>query len=520
MMFYPSVQHFSAFTLSLFTFNFGLFTFGQELFLHPSHYPFVLYSNPEFGEVCKLDSSCPSKDAVERKCWGYEDNCQYEDRHNQEWPICTTFDKRWANSLEEQRRKYWNRTDFGFVREEKNSMKEICSQKLEQHISKLTCSAFIRHCLAENLMLDFTGYRFENPVEKFSVAAFETPGIMKANCVVNKNYLLTQNEHFSTLQSWYGELREVSHEDFQFDDCDLVLEKPTYFMKLDAGINMYHHFCDFVNLYLSQHINGTFSRDINIVWWDMGNHGYGDLFEQTWEAFTQNPIIKLNNWEGKKVCVKSAVFSLLPRMRFGFFYNMPLVPHCSGSEVIRAFSQHVLHRLGVKQNKPQRGKVRITFLERQSRHRNIVNQDELIRALEDAYKNIEVKKVVYNWRTISFKEQLEITHNTDIFIGMHGAGLTHGFFLPDWGVLFELYNCGDVHCYHDIARLRGVKYITWEKTELLASHNETLHPTLKTPHGKFNDYSFNVKEFLRLMKNALYHVRNHQSYRRHFRDEL
>lgn len=31
---------------------------------------------------------------------------------------------------------------------------------------------------------------------------------------------------------------------------------------------MYHHFCDFVNLYISQHINNSFSSDINIVMWD------------------------------------------------------------------------------------------------------------------------------------------------------------------------------------------------------------------------------------------------------------
>lgn len=31
---------------------------------------------------------------------------------------------------------------------------------------------------------------------------------------------------------------------------------------------MYHHFCDFVNLYITQHINNSFSTDVNIVMWD------------------------------------------------------------------------------------------------------------------------------------------------------------------------------------------------------------------------------------------------------------
>lgn len=42
------------------------------------------------------------------------------------------------------------------------------------------------------------------------------------------------------------------------------------------------------------------------------------------------------------------------------------------------------------------------------------------------------------FRDVPFLEQLKITYNSDIFIGMHGAGLTHLLFLPDWAVIFEL----------------------------------------------------------------------------------
>ena len=34
--------------------------------------------------------------------------------------------------------------------------------------------------------------------------------------------------------------------------------------------------------------------------------------------------------------------------------------------------------------------------------------------------------------------KLQISHNSDIFIGMHGAGLTHMLFQPDWGSVIEL----------------------------------------------------------------------------------
>lgn len=42
------------------------------------------------------------------------------------------------------------------------------------------------------------------------------------------------------------------------------------------------------------------------------------------------------------------------------------------------------------------------------------------------------------FRGVDFVNQLEVTRNTDIFIGMHGAGLTHLLFLPKWASIFEL----------------------------------------------------------------------------------
>lgn len=37
---------------------------------------------------------------------------------------------------------------------------------------------------------------------------------------------------------------------------------------LVAVVNMYHHFCDFFNLYVTQHVNGSFDTDVNIVLWE------------------------------------------------------------------------------------------------------------------------------------------------------------------------------------------------------------------------------------------------------------
>jgi len=46
--------------------------------------------------------------------------------------------------------------------------------------------------------------------------------------------------------------------------------------------------------------------------------------------------------------------------------------------------------------------------------------------------------VEYNPENMTLHQQLTITRNTDVFISIHGAGLTHMLFLPDWAVVFEL----------------------------------------------------------------------------------
>lgn len=49
--------------------------------------------------------------------------------------------------------------------------------------------------------------------------------------------------------------------------CSLGLISIDFFFPI-PGINMYHHFCDFINLYITQHVNNSFSTDVYVVMWD------------------------------------------------------------------------------------------------------------------------------------------------------------------------------------------------------------------------------------------------------------
>uniref|UniRef100_A0A1A8RPJ1 EGF domain-specific O-linked N-acetylglucosamine transferase n=1 Tax=Nothobranchius rachovii TaxID=451742 RepID=A0A1A8RPJ1_9TELE len=457
--------------------------------LPAEHIPYFLHNNKRVAKLCLLDPLCPFKQEALQNlsvCWGYEKNCDPKNRFS--YPVCTKADSGWARSLDAAQELFWKQADFGYVKEQ------------------ISCHT------AKNLYLDLRNPRRSNERYKEDfIHAGEIGGL----CKLNKKALAAKGDHKSPLQSWYAELQTFSELNFHpIEDghCDITVDKPTIFMKLDAGVNMYHHFCDFVNLYISQHINNSFNTDVNIVMWDTSFYGYGDLFSETWKAFTEYDIIHLKTYDSKRVCFKDSFFSLLPRMRYGLFYNTPLVSDCYTEGMFRAFSQHVLHRLNVTQDRPKEGRVRVTLLARSTEYRRILNQEELLNALKTV-PWLEVNVVDYKYKDVPFLEQLRITHNSDIFIGMHGAGLTHLLFLPDWAVIFELYNCQDESCYRDLARLRGVRYVTWQKMDKVLPKDKGHHPTLGD-HPKFTNYSFDVKEFMLIVLEAADYVTHHPKWQR------
>jgi protein O-GlcNAc transferase len=73
---------------------------------------------------------------------------------------------------------------------------------------------------------------------------------------------------------------------------------------------MYHHFCDFINLYITQHVNNSFSQDVNIFIWDTSNTDNWSYFNETWKAFTNYKLIYIRELDGKRVCFRNVVFSL------------------------------------------------------------------------------------------------------------------------------------------------------------------------------------------------------------------
>ncbi|KAJ8686289.1 hypothetical protein QAD02_022083 [Eretmocerus hayati] len=485
----------------------------SNLNLPTNHLKYYFNSFPKVADECRNDPGCPYKSHLDTKaCWGYESNCKTENAFST--PRCPGDHKGWVSSKKAQIDTFYSQGDFGYVRDQRKELTMLC-EPLFLDDSSLECSEHMRFCRGRNIMINFTNLVNKKEPIRYKMDVLEE-GQIGGHCRLYEQRLNDNTDQMSPLQSWGPELknfRELPHRPIQHGDCDVIIKEPTYIMKIDAVVNMYHHFCDFLNLYASLHVNqshpSSFSTENHIMVWE--SYSYRSAFQDTFSAFTSNPLWDLKTFRGKVVCFKNVVFPLLPRMIFGLFYNTPLVYGCEGSGLFTAFSEFILHRLHVPLYNRNNSKIRVTLLSRDTQYRRILNEDELVEALKKNSR-YEVQKVVYN-KMIPFKQQLEITRNSDIFIGIHGAGLTHFLFLPEWAVGFELYNCEDVNCYKDLARLKGVKYLTWENRSKLMEHDPETHPH-NGAHAKFINYEFDVDEFLKIVKKAEKHVKNHDAFKK------
>jgi EGF domain-specific O-GlcNAc transferase len=223
------------------------------------------------------------------------------------------------------------------VKQQLKEMTLLCEPFIRSD-SSLECSDFLRFCRGRNIMVNMTNIADRDEQFRWDINVLKQ-GEIGGFCKFHENILEAQAQHISALQSWGPELRNflsLDRRPIESDNCDVVIEKPTFIMKIDSTSNMYHHFCDFFNLYVSQHVNfshpSAFSTDVQILIWE--TYDYWSPFSDTFKAFTHNEIWNLKHLAGQVVCFKNVVLPLLPRMIYGLFYNTVLVRYMMHFEKI------------------------------------------------------------------------------------------------------------------------------------------------------------------------------------------
>ena len=146
------------------------------------------------------------------------------------------------------------------------------------------------------------------------------------------------------------------------------------------------------------------------------------------------------------------------------------------------FRRYVLgaHTLAADAPRPA-GPLRVTLVLREDyrahagsvegrMQRKLANAPELKKALA-AMPGVAARVVAFE--ELSVREQLAIALETDVLVGMHGAGLVHALFLPPWAGIVELYPAYQstrLRHFRRLAAWRGLAYRRWRNRDPAREH--------------------------------------------------
>lgn len=231
--------------------------------------------------------------------------------------------------------------------------------------------------------------------------------------------------------------------------------------------NLYHTMTDYYNAYLMTVKFNLEPSQTDILFVD--GHPVGAL-DGTWNTLFGN-IWRAGQIE-QPVLYRNMVWNIL-----GYYsplneHNAPVIP------LVENFRQFFLSRHDIHEEKSLAcDKLTVVFLWRRDYlahprnptgkvSRKVKNEVELISGVRDLLPGHDVRGIQID--KLSMKSQLQLISETDILIGMHGAGLSHTLFLPPHAGLIELYPnywpTANRH-FRAMAQWRHLHYSVWANTK-------------------------------------------------------
>ncbi|SPN99980.1 related to DUF563 domain protein [Cephalotrichum gorgonifer] len=134
---------------------------------------------------------------------------------------------------------------------------------------------------------------------------------------------------------------------------------------------------------------------------------------------------------------------------------------CTTGATLATFVQRILGFYGIPDDGPSRDPAKgitVTFIDRRS-NRVLINQEALLATLRDRVPP-QVSIRLVDFASVSFAEQIRIARETDVLVGVHGAGLTHTMFMtPGSGAVVEIQPVGLDHVgFRNLAAMRQLGY--------------------------------------------------------------
>lgn len=281
-------------------------------------------------------------------------------------------------------------------------------------------------------------------------------------CNKSVKYKFDSNDHLS---GWISALKTWDKPPYQ--DNNYTTSKPfTIAIQRYEYANLYHTMTDFYNAFLLLIINKKHPNDTNILLID--SHPKGAL-DEVWDTLFGSATRAGHLLS--PVLYKDFAWGITGYYSIMNDHDLPSVPYI---EEFRTFFL-TQHRIPIIEN-INCEKLTLLFIFRRDyvAHprnpkglvgRKIKNEEELLTAIRKLLPGHNVNGIQTDHYNMT--EQLRYISNTDILVGMHGAGLSHTLFLPKHAGLIELYPnywpMANRH-FRAMARWRKLHYSSWQNS--------------------------------------------------------
>lgn len=210
-------------------------------------------------------------------------------------------------------------------------------------------------------------------------------------------------------------------------------------------VNFYHTITDLYNVYLVCRFFRSNPKFVRILFLDAHPKGNLDrLWSQLFHSYT-----RLGQLNYSTILFDDLIWSpIQSKSEIDVDQDRMIAP-----SYFFDFRQHILEQFDIHSNRNEKincRHVNIFFLLRRNYiaharnpsgtiQRQLLNENEILKQIQSHFQNrSSIQFDSGYFEQLSFEKQLEIISQTDIFIGMHGAGLTHVIFLKSNRILIEL----------------------------------------------------------------------------------
>jgi protein O-GlcNAc transferase len=181
-----------------------------------------------------------------------------------------------------------------------------------------------------------------------------------------------------------------------------------------------------------------------------------------WTLFAKGKPVRLNELLASPAAVKTVRQAdiIIPLAGAGnpLWQDEWASTPCTSAPTLSTFSRRVLSFYNVVDPAPRTSKdpIMVTFIDR--RHRRLENQDALFAELGRRHPRVTIRMI--DFAAIPLAEQLSVVRDTDLLVGVHGAGLTHIMFMREGlGTVVEIQPASlDQYGYRNLAIKRGLNY--------------------------------------------------------------